>query len=212
MRLYDYAASANCLKVRVTARLVGVELELVPTDIFAGATLSDEYARLNPLRQVPVLELDGGRLLTESNAICEFVADGTELVPDDPADRADVHRWLLFERAFTPSVGGARFVRMTGRDKVMDPALLEDMDRTGRRLLRVLDAHVAERDHLAAGRLTVADIVIWAYAHVAMDGGFELGDHTRAWVDRVEATPGLVNDLVPYPENSHIGASRSIYG
>lgn len=212
MRLYDYAASGNCLKVRVTARLVGTGLELVPTDIFAGATLSDEYARVNPLRQVPVLELDDGRHLTESNAICLFVADGTALVPDDPADRADVHRWLFFERAFTPSVGGTRFVRMTGRDAVMEPALLDDMERTGRRLLRVLDAHVAERPFLAADRLTVADIVIWSYAHVATDGGFELGEHTQAWIDRVAAAPGLVDDLVPYPENARIGTSRSIYG
>jgi glutathione S-transferase len=212
MRLYDYSASGNCLKVRVTARLAGAELELVPTDIFAGATLSDDYARMNPLRQVPVLELDDGRHLTESNAICLFLAEGTGLVPDDPVERADVHRWLFFERAFTPSVGGTRFVRMTGRDVLLAPAVLDDMERTGRRLLRVLDAHLAERPFLAAGRLTVADVVVWSYAHVAADGGFELGDHARAWVDRVGAAPGVVDDLVPYPGNTRPGISRSIYG
>ena len=169
MRLFDYAPSGNCLKVRATARIAGVELELVPTDIFAGATLTDEYAAINPMREVPVLELDDGRLLTESNAIALYLADGTPLVPEGAADRAQVHPWLFVERAFTPAVGG-------------------------------LDA------------LTVADVVLWAYAHVAHDGGFEVGPNVQAWIERVSSSPGVVDDLEPYPDNSQLGVSRSIYG
>ena len=212
-RLYDYAASANCLKVRMTLRLLGRPFERIPVDIFAGDTLTAEYKAINPGRTTPVLEVAPGRHLPESNAILLHVAEGSDLLPEDPLDRADVVRWLFFERSFTPAVGGVRFLRLTGRD-VFVPEKVEEGERDGRRLLAQLDAHLAERPYLAGGALTVADLSLYAYAHVAPDGGFDLAPlpHLRAWIERVGATPGLVNDLVPYPENSRIGASRSIYG
>lgn len=212
MRLYDYAASGNCLKVRSALRLLGLPFERVAVDIFAGDTLTDAYAAVNPMRTTPVLEVAPGRHLAESNAILLLVADGTELLPGDPHDRGDVHRWLFFERSFTPHVGGVRFLRLTGRDEAEQAAVAESLA-VGRRLLSVLDAHLDGRPFVAADRLTVADLSLYAYAHVAEDGGFDLAPlpHLRAWLDRVAATPGLVNDLEPYPPNARLGASRSIY-
>lgn len=211
-RLYDYAASGNCLKVRSTMRLLGLPFERVPVDIFAGDTLTDAYAAINPMRTTPVLEVAPGRHLAESNAILLLVAEGTELLPGDPHDRGDVHRWLFFERAFTPHVGGVRFLRLTGRAEAEQASVAESLA-FGRRLLSVLDGHLDGRPFVAADRLTVADLSLYAYSHVAEEGGFDLAalPHLRAWLERVAATPGLVDDLEPYPPNARPGVSRSIY-
>ena len=211
-RLYDYAASGNCLKVRCALRLLGREFERVPIDIFAGDTLTDEFRAMNPTRTTPVLEVAEGRFVPESNAILLHVAEGTELLPADPLDRAEVYRWLFFERAFTPAVGGARFLKLTGREALF-PAVVEDGMRTGRSLLRVLDRHLAERSFVAGDALTVADLSLYAYAHCAGEAGFDLGalPGVAAWLARVATTRGFVNDLVPYPENARPGRSRSIY-
>ena len=205
-RLFDYDASGNCLKVRLALRILGRPFETVPTDIFAGDTLSDDYAAVNPLRTTPVLEIAPGRFLAESNAILLHVAEGTPLLPEDPLDRAEAYRWLFFERAFTPAVGGLRFVRLTGREGDE-----QDMLTTGRRLLAQLDAALRERAYLAGPAPSVADLSLYAYTHVAGGAGFELGPATRAWLGRVEAIPGFENDLVPYPDHARPGRSRSIY-
>src|SRR5262245_32791678 len=115
MRLYDYDASANCFKVRLLLAQLGRDYERVPIDIFAGDTLSDEYARINPARETPVLEVDGSHL-PESNAILCYLADGTEFLPRDPFQRAHVARWLLFEQAYVmATIGALRFRLVTGR-------------------------------------------------------------------------------------------------
>ena len=93
MRLYDYDASGNCFKVRLLLALLGREYERLPVDIFAGDTLTDEYARVNPLRETPVLETDDGELIAQSNAILFYLAEGTEYLPDDRVARAQVLQW-----------------------------------------------------------------------------------------------------------------------
>jgi glutathione S-transferase len=213
LRLHDYAASANCLKVRMLLAQLGRPYERVPVDIFAGDTLTDEFARMNPARSTPVLELDSGEFLVESNAILLFLAEGTPLLPSDPVARADVYRWLFFEQAdVVPSMGGLRFRLITGR---IDP----DGDNARSRraashdTLAVLDAVLGGRPFLAGADYTVADIGVFAYVHVAPEAGVDLEPYpnVRAWLDRVRAQPGYVYDLEPYPENARPGASRSIY-
>jgi len=110
LRLYDYAASANCLKVRLLLTHLCRPYERVPVDIFDGDTLTDDFARLNPARSTPVLELESGVHLQESNAILVYLAEGTELLPDAAFERAQVMRWLFFEQAdLVPAIGGLRF-------------------------------------------------------------------------------------------------------
>ena len=110
MRLFDYRASGNCYKVRLALAQLAVPYERVPVDIFAGETLTDEFARLNPVRTTPVLVPDDGPPLPESGAILIHLAEGTPLLPDDPADRAQVYRWLFFEQsALMPTIAGLRF-------------------------------------------------------------------------------------------------------
>ncbi len=115
MKLYDYAASCNCYKVRLLLAHLGIDYERVPVDIFAGGTLTDEYGRINPMRTVPVLETEQG-YLPESNAILTYLAEGTAYVPDDPWERARVVGWLIYEQTDVVfMVGGLRFRLMVGR-------------------------------------------------------------------------------------------------
>jgi glutathione S-transferase len=209
MRLYDYAASGNCFKVRLLLSLLGREYERVPVDIFAGETLTAEFAALNPARTTPVLELDDGTPLAESAAILWYLAEDTAFMPAKRFDRARVLQWLCFERALTPAVAGARFQVMTGRTDSETPHLLDK----GRRTLATLDERLDGRDWVAADAPTIADVALFAYTHVADDAGFDLAAHAAicAWLDRVRALPGYANDLVPYPPNARAGRSRSIY-
>jgi glutathione S-transferase len=209
MRLHDYAASGNCFKVRLLLALLGRDYERVPVDIFAGDTLTDGFAALNPARATPVLELDDGTPLAESAAILWYLAEGTAYLPDDRLRRARVLQWLCFERALTPAVAGARFQIMTERTDEETPLLLVK----ARAHLATLDRRLDGRDWVATDTPTIADIALFGYTHVAEDAGLDLGPHPAigAWLDRIRALPGYANDLVPYPPNARPGASRSIY-
>ena len=213
MRLYDYDASGNCFKVRLLLALLGREYERVPVDIFAGETLTDGYARVNPLRETPVLETDDGEFVAQSNAILFYLAEGTGYLPDDPVARAQARQWTYFEQErVMPGLGGTRFRRLTGR-AAADPARDARRFQTGVETLATLDAHLAARDWLVGDGPTIADVSIFAYTHVAGDAGFELERYPAvvAWLDRVRALPGFVDDLAPYPENARPGKGRSIY-
>ena len=209
MRLYDYAASANCYKVRLLLANLGREYERVPVDIFAGDTLTDAFAAINPVRTTPVLEDPAGTFLQESNAILLHVARGTPLLPDDP----QIYRWLFYEQAdVVPTMGGLRFRLITGRLSADDPEA--QRRRAGSyEVLALLDAHLAGRQFFVRDAYSVADIGIYGYVHVADEAGLALEPYAalRAWLTRVQEQPGYMNDLEPYPPNSHAGVSRSIY-
>jgi glutathione S-transferase len=207
MRLHDYPASANCFKVRLLLALLGLPYERVPTDIFAGDTLTDAYGALNPLRETPVLELDDGTAIAQSPAILWFLAEGTPFLPADRVGRARVLQWLAFEQErVMGGIGGPRFRRLTGRPAL--PGRLE----VGADALAVLDAELARRDWLVGERCTIADVAVFGYGHRAGDVDLEPGPHVLAWLDRIRALPGFVDDLEPYGDNARPGAGRSIYG
>ena len=207
MRLYDYAASGNCFKVRLLLGLLGRDYERVPVDIFAGDTLTDAFGALNPLRETPVLELDDGRTLTQSNAILTFLGEGTAFMPDDAFARGEVASWLSFEQErVMGGLGNPRFRRLTGRP--VDEGRLA----TGRGALEVLDAHLAGRRWVVGERATIADLGLFPYVSVAPDAGFALPDAVTAWLDRVRALPGFVADFEPYPANAAPGMGSSVYG
>ncbi len=209
MRLYDYAASGNCYKARLLIALTGREVERVPVDIFAGDTLTDAFAALNPLRETPVLELDSGEVVAQSNAILWYLAEGTPFMPDSALDRARAVQWLSFEQErVMAGVGGARFRILTGRQPDVVPAKLE----LGREALAVLDAHLAANEYLLGERISVADVSVFAYAHAAPDAGLELPPNVQRWIGAIESQPGFLNDFVPYPPNASELAGRSIYG
>ena len=209
LRLYDYGASPNCFKVRLALAQLGIEYERVPTDIFGGDTLADDYADRNPSRRTPVLEPEPGRFIPESGAILLYLAEGTELLPDDPIERAQVHRWLFFEQTQVfPTMGALRFLVGTGRMKPEDTPKGPSVQ-----ALKVLDAHLAENDFLVGDRYTLADLALFGYVHVAHEGGLEMDRFpaVRRWLERITEQPGFINDLEPLPESARAGESRSIY-
>jgi glutathione S-transferase len=213
LNLYDYAASANCLKVRLLLARLGREYRRIAVDIFAGETLTDAFAAMNPARTTPVLEVGRGAYLPESGAILLYLGEGTDLLPGDAFARAQVARWLLYEQAdVVPAIGGLRFRLVTGRLAVDDPSAVARRRAAGE-VLALLDAHLADRDFLVAGRETIADIAVYGYVHVAPEAGIDLEPYAavRAWLERVAAHPRHVADLEPYPANAAPGAGRSTY-
>jgi glutathione S-transferase len=200
--------------VRLLLAQLGRPYERVPIDIFDGDTLTPEFERLNPQRSTPVLELDDGRVLVESNAILWYLAAGTPFLPDDAFGQAEVVRWLVYEQTDVMyMIGGLRFRLITGR-------FAPDSDEAAARqsgaheVLRLIDGHLRSREFLAAGRYTIADIAVYAYAHVAEEASIDTSGCAafRAWLDRVSAQPGFVDDLEPYPPNASVLAGRSLYG
>ena len=208
MRLYDYDASGNCFKIRLLLALLGRDYERVPVDIFAGDTLTDAYATINPLRETPVLELDGGERLAQSAAILWLLAEGTAFLPEDGFERAQVAQWLSFEQErIMGGIANPRFRLLTGREGPGLPARLA----TGREALAVLDAHLADREFVVGAGPTIADLALFAYISRAGDAGLEPPPHVAAWLERIRALPGFIDDFVTYPDNARPGASRSIY-
>jgi glutathione S-transferase len=214
MRLYDFPASANCYKARLLLAQLGRAYERVPVDIFDGETLTDEFARLNPLRSTPVLELDDGCVLIESNAILWYLAHGTPFLPGDPGRQAEVLRWLIYEQSDVMfNIGGLRFRLITRRWAPDDEAAVAR--RAGAlEALQVLDTHLATRSFLVGDRYTIADVSVYAYTHVAREAGIATSPypHVERWLARVTERPGFVNDLAPYPPNASVLAGKSIYG
>jgi len=214
LALYDYAASANCYKVRLLLAQLGIEYERVSIDIFDGDTLTDEFERLNPLRSTPVLVLPDGTPLIESNAILWYLAAGSSYLPDDPAGQSAVVRWLIYEQSdVMPAIGGLRFRLVTGRFAADNPEA-EARRRNAYEVLRILEAHLATRDFLVESRYTIADLSVFAYAHTAPEAGIDTTPYARfnEWLARIAEQPGFVNDLDPYPPNASVLVGRSIYG
>jgi glutathione S-transferase len=208
LTLYDYGPSANCLKVRVLLRQLGLEYEGVPVDIFAGESRVEPYLALNPAGRTPTLLLAGGDAIAESNAILLYLAEGTPFLPDDRVDRAHVHQRLFFEQnLLEPNVGTARFWRLTGRDR-QRPEAFERHLQSGLDALGIVDTYLAGRAFLVADRYTIADIALYAYTHVANEAGIDMSLYPAIgpWLARVEATDGFVDDLEPYPENARVPA------
>jgi glutathione S-transferase len=210
MRLYEHASSGNCLKCRILLRQLGLRYESVSVDLFRGETRTPEHFARNPDGRIPVLETDGGALIPESGAILLYLADGTDFLPGGGVERARVHQWMFFEQnRIEADLAVARFMRLAGRDATFPEAFANRLDR-GRDALATLERGLADGGRFLAGdAYTIADIAVYGYGHCAGDAGADprAHPHVAAWLDRVEATPGFVNDLEPVP--SHV-AERPI--
>jgi glutathione S-transferase len=212
MKLYDYAASCNCYKVRLLLAHLGRPYERVPVDIFAGETLTDEYARINPMRTTPVLETEDG-YLPESNAILVYLASGTPYLPDDPWERAQVIRWLIYEQTDVVfMIGGLRFRLLVGRWTRDHPEAMRRRE-GALEVLQLLDDHLANPDFLVGDRYTIADMAVYGYSHRAEEAELDLAPypHVRDWFERIESQPRFMEDVELYPANAGPGAGRSIY-
>jgi glutathione S-transferase len=203
MKLYEHASSGNCLKCRLVLRALDLPYESVEVDLFRGETRTDEHFARNPDGRIPVLETDEGELIPESGAILLLLAEGTPLLPPPGTiERTRVHQWMFFEQnRIEADLAVARFLKLAGRDVTMPEVFANRLER-GRDALAALDRGLADgRAFLAGDDFTVADIALYGYGHCGADAGADPREfsHVAAWLDRVEGTPGFVNDLAPVP-------------
>jgi glutathione S-transferase len=193
MLLYNSQVSGNCYKVRLLLSHLGLDFERREVDVFDRSNRAEVLGDLNPALRVPTLVLDDGRVLAESNAIIFFFAEGTDYLPEDRFERAKVLQWLFFEQySHEPHIAVARFwthAGITPDDSERNAKL-----RSGNAALAAMDRHLADNPFLVGDRYTIADIALYAYTHVAPEGGFDLEPYpaVRTWLARVPVQPGHI--------------------
>jgi glutathione S-transferase len=193
--LYDSPVSGNCYKVRLLLAHLALACERRPVDVVDRSNREALLGTLNPALRVPTLVLDDGRALAESGAILWYLGEGTRFVPHDAYERAQVLQWMFFEQYdHEPAIAVARFwLAYSGRaGDVRDR--LPEWHAKGKRALAAMERRLDSREWLVGGAMTLADIALYAYTHVAHEGGFELEPYpaVRGWLDRVAAEPGHV--------------------
>ncbi len=193
MLLYNSQVSGNCYKVRLLFSHLGLKYDRHEVDVINRSGRQELLGALNPALRVPTLVLDDGRALAESGAIMFYFAEGTEYLPVDACERAQVLQWLFFEQySHEPYIAVARFWQIAG---IEPPAPdLEQKLRGGEAALKAMERHLTDHPFLVADRYTIADIALYAYTHVAPEGGFELEPYPaiNAWLARVDTQPGHV--------------------
>ena len=190
-QLYDSLVSGNGYKVRLLLTQLGIPFERVEMDLLARETRTPEFLARNPNGRIPCLRLEDGTHLWESNAIQFYLAEGTPFLPAERLARAEVLQWLFFEQySHEPYVAVVRAWHHFGLVEQNRPQLAEKMER-GYDALRVMEGHLAQQPFFVGGRYTIADIGLYAYTHVAHEGGFDLAAFpaVRAWLARVAAQP-----------------------
>ncbi len=192
LRLYDYLPSGNGYKVRLLLAQRALPFELVELDITKGETRTPEFLAKNPNGRIPLLEVEPGKLLAESNAILFYLSDGTPFLPDDRWLRAEVLQWMCFEQySHEPNIATVRFWMHYTELTPERRAAIEQKRPLGYAALDVMERHLAARRYFVGDRYTIADIALYAYTHVADEGGFDLAPYpaVRAWLARVRSEP-----------------------
>ena len=192
LRLHDNSFSGNGYKIRLLLTQLGTPFERVDYDIDRGATRTPQFLKLNPNGRIPVLEFDDGRILAESNAILSYLAEGTPYLPEDRFERALVLQWMFFEQySHEPNVATLRY--WISHDLLDDErrAMVAGKRRWGYAALDVMEQHLAGRRYFVGERYSIADVALYAYTHVAPEGGFDLARYAaiRRWLERVAAEP-----------------------
>lgn len=196
MILYGMIDSGNCYKPRLLMAKLGIAFTNVEVSSHTGETRKPDYVAKNPNAMVPLLELDDGRRLAESNAILLYLAEGTRFLPADRYERALAYQWLFFEQYSHEPYIAVRRALLTFPERAKDatPERLAVTLERGNKALGVMDQHLAGSSFFAGNALSVADIALYAYTHTAETGGFQLDAYpaVAAWLKRVEADPGHV--------------------
>lgn len=194
LKLYEYASSGNCYKIRLLLNQLATAYERVPTDILKGESRTPEFLAMNPVGKTPVLEVNPGQYLAESNAIIFYLADGTKFLPTDRWERAQVMQWLFFEQyTHEPNIATVRFWVLHNNQSELEQKreIIAQKQKLGYFALQVMENHLANRDYFVGNRYSIADIALYAYTHVAKEGGFNLIEFPAilAWFDRVVQQP-----------------------
>lgn len=210
--VHGYSVSGNCHKVRLLLEQLGRDYRWLETDSSRGQTRTPGYLAKNPNGKVPMLELDDGRVLVESNAILHYLAEGTAFLPSDPWQRAQALSWMFFEQySHEPCIAVARFIRgWTPLDSPRRSELPKLLER-GHQALAVMERHLAANPWFTGPDYGIADIALFAYTDVAGHGGFDLSPYGAlgGWLARVRATPGFVAMPDPSNENAALIAASA---
>jgi glutathione S-transferase len=196
LHLYDFLPSGNGYKIRLLLTQLGIPFERIEVNITKGETRSPEFLTINPNGKIPVLEIEPGKYLSESNAIMLYLSEGTEFLPYDRFSRAQVMQWLFFEQnSHEPFIATARYwISILGKAEEYKDAL-EQKYEAGYAALGLMEEHLKSHTFFVAERYTIADICLFAYTHVANEGGFDLSrfPHIKAWIERVKAESGYIS-------------------
>jgi glutathione S-transferase len=193
--IYDNPVSGNCYKVRLILSLLGIEFERLEMSVVDHSDRPRVLGGLSPSLNMPTVVLEDGRPLAESNAILWYFADGTRYLPDDSYERAHVLQWMFFEQyKHEPAIAVVRFWIAIAKSDPPPGVDIEAKRTAGRAALDAMEQHLDNCEYLVGNRFTIADIALYAYTHVAPEGGFDLGPYpaVRAWLERVAAQPGIV--------------------
>jgi len=192
LKLYDFLPSGNCYKVRLLLTQLGIPFERVELNILRGESRTPEFLSKNPNGRVPVLEIEPSKFLAESNAILFYLSENTPFLPQQDWERGQVMQWLFFEQySHEPYIATSRFwISLLGKADEYRDALSQKRE-PGYAALSVMEYHLSDREFFVGERYTIADIALFAYTHVADEGGFDLTRFPaiQAWLGRVKALP-----------------------
>jgi len=195
VKIYGDIQSGNCYKVKLLCALLDIEHEWIHVDILAGETGTPEFLAKNPNGKIPLLELVDGRCLSESNAILNFLASESDLLPQDNFQLAKVHQWQFFEQySHEPFVAVARFIAKYLGLPEARRADYESKQEGGNKALSVMEAQLIKTPYLVGDKLTTADIALYGYTHVAHEGGFDISKYPaiQSWLGRIASNPKYV--------------------
>lgn len=195
LKLYDSRLSGNAYKVRLLLNSLGIPFQRITLNLGAGEARTPEMIARNPFARIPILELEDGRTLFESNAILIYLAEGTGFLPGDPWLRAKVMQWLMFEQYdLVRPLARVRFLISIARQKDKHEAHIAELQEMGRKALGHLDRHLASSNYLVGDVYSIADIAVYAYTHLAEEGEYDLDSHpaVRRWLERIEKQPGYI--------------------
>jgi len=194
-KVFGDMLSGNCYKVKLLMQFLGLEHEWIPVDILAKETHTDEFKQRNPNTRIPVIELEDGRYLWESNAILNYLAEGTDFLPQERYARAQVLQWQFFEQySHEPYIATARYInKYLGLPKERE-AEYHGKQAGGHKALAIMDGHLNQNRFFLGEKVTIADISLYAYTHVADEGGFDLAEYAniQRWFKDVEDIPGYI--------------------
>ncbi len=197
-KVYGDYRSGNCYKIKLLLELLNLPYEWVAVDILNGETQSEAFLAKNPNGKIPVLELEDGTCLWESNAILNFLADGTEFLPTEPRLRTQVLQWQFFEQySHEPNIAVARFIKLYQGLPAERQKQYEECQGLGYKALKVMELQLSRTPYLVGEHYSIADIALYAYTHVADEGGFDLTPYPaiRSWLERVASHPRHVGML-----------------
>lgn len=193
MKLYDYLPSGNSYKVRLMMAYLGLKYQHIDLDIIKGETQTAVFKAVNPVGQIPLLELSDGRRIAESNAIIYFLGEGTPYWPKNAFDQAKCLQWMFFEQyKHEPSIAVARYIHNYAMEERQDE--LPVLFKRGYSALDIMEAHLADNLWFIGGGRSIADVALYAYTHVAGEGGFELTRYPNimVWLDRFSDHPNHI--------------------